>query len=142
MTSFDPNNPSFSHERYAALLEETFQQVIRLGQLKGGEYAGDEDRLLNFRRNAKTAETTMEFIWRIYASKHWDALMQYEKDVRFGTTRQRLEGLDGRCDDLITYLILFKAMIEERRILGGASGIKSSPEKAFAGKTMPHHTEE
>lgn len=118
MTSFD-NPPSFDHARFEQLVAETVQQINSLSKLKGGEYAGDDDRLANFRRNATAAETTMEFVWRVYASKHWDAIMQYEKDIRTGKTRDRLETLAGRCDDLIVYLILFKCMIEERGIING-----------------------
>lgn len=108
------DNRIFTHARYNEIVDHTTKELVKLGQLKGGEYAGDEDRLANFRRNATTMGTTMELVWRVYASKHWDALMQYERDLREGKTRERLEGLAGRCDDLIVYLILFKCMIEER----------------------------
>ena len=104
----------FSHDAFVAIIEQTMTAVRQLSTIKGGEYAGDEDRLANFRRNAAEAETTMELIWRIYASKHWDAIMQYEKDLRQRKVRPRLEGLAGRADDLIVYLLLFKAMLEER----------------------------
>jgi hypothetical protein len=30
-----------------------------------------------------------------------------------GVARQRMESISGRADDLIVYLILFKAMVEE-----------------------------
>lgn len=119
MTS-NPNpvpNLTFSHERYRRLLNETFQEILKLSELKGGEYSGDNDRLANFRRNALAAETTMELIWRIYAAKHWDAIMQYEKDLRTGKSRQRLESISGRVDDMIVYLMLFKAMLAEREEL-------------------------
>lgn len=104
----------FTHAEYDKLLTQTIENVKKLGALKGGEYAGDVDRLANFRRNAEQAETTMEFVWRIYIAKHWDAIMQYEKDLRNGVERERLETLCGRADDMIVYLILFKAMLWER----------------------------
>lgn len=119
MTSFDPKNPTFSHERYAMLLEQTIEKIKSLGQLKGGEYAGDDDRLANFRRNAKKREVPMELIWAVYIDKHLDAINQYIDDIMKGKTRERLEPLEGRCDDAIVYLILFKCMIEERRIING-----------------------
>lgn len=109
----------FSHARFNEIVAETVQEINKLSTLKGGEYAGDLDRLANFRRNADQAETTMEFIWRIYASKHWDAIMQYELDLRKGKERVRAEPIDGRVDDLIVYLILFKCMIEERNQIIG-----------------------
>lgn len=105
---------TFPHERFNSLVEETFENVRKLIHFKGGEYSGDIDRLANFRRNADQADTTMEFIWRVYASKHWDAICQYERDVRTATDRLRLETVESRVDDLITYLLLFKAMLYER----------------------------
>lgn len=104
----------YSHDRYRALEEATFQEIRKLAELKGGEYSGDMDRLANFRRNALDAGLLPEQIWRVYTAKHWDAIGQYVRDLSNGTSRKRLESITGRCDDLIVYLILFKAMIEER----------------------------
>lgn len=105
---------TYTHEQYAKLLDATIEEIKKLGALKGGEYAGDVDRLANFRRNADAAGTTMELVWRIYASKHWDAIMQWERDIRDGKTRERAEPISGRVDDMLVYLILLKAMIDER----------------------------
>lgn len=107
---------SFSHARYENLVAATWQTVQELAKLKGGEYSGDTDRLLNFRRNAADLNLPMEAIWRVYAAKHWDAIGQYIRDVKDGKDRTRLEGLSGRADDLIVYLLLFKAMLEERDV--------------------------
>jgi hypothetical protein len=101
-------------DTYDKLAARTWETIIELGKKKGGEYAGDTDRLANFRRNGERLDLPMEVIWGVYAAKHWDAIMQYIADVRAGKTRQRMESLSGRCDDLIVYLILFKAMLAER----------------------------
>lgn len=106
----------YSHASFNKLIEETFDSIRELSTLKGGEYAGDSDRLANFRRNAAEAEVPMELIWRIYTAKHWDAIMQYIKDLMHGTQRVRLEGLQSRCDDIIVYMLLFKAMLRERGV--------------------------
>ena len=103
----------FSHERFAALLAETVDKIQQLGKLKGGEYAGDEDRLANFRRNAEALGLPMEAIWAVYYNKHHDAAMQFIKDKLHGKSRERMEPLEGRIDDMILYLILFKAMLLE-----------------------------
>jgi len=105
----------FPISRYDELVAETVQRVVELGQLKGGEYAGDVDRLANFRRNAANWGMTMEQCWGVYAGKHWDAVCQYIRDLAEGKERVRLESLEGRVDDIITYCLLFKAMLEERR---------------------------
>ena len=104
----------FGHDEYNALMHQTFLRCIELGKLKGGEYAGGEDRLENFRRNAEECGILMETCWRVYAGKHWDAITQYVKDIQTGKSRVRLESLDGRADDMIVYLILFKCMLRER----------------------------
>jgi hypothetical protein len=104
----------FSHEQYALLVEQTIAQVKSLSSLKGGEYAGDVDRLANFRRNGERLGLPMETVWAVYAAKHWDAVMQYVQDLCSGRERERLEPLAGRLDDIIVYCILFKAMLEER----------------------------
>lgn len=103
----------FSQPAWELLLDETIRQIRSLSTLKGGEYAGDHDRLANFRRNAADMDLTMEQVWRVYAGKHWDALNQWIKDRAAGTTRPRAESLLGRADDLIVYGILLKAMIVE-----------------------------
>lgn len=108
----------YTHERYNQLAEQTFDEIRKLAELKGGEYAGDGDRLANFRRNALDQNLPMETIWRVYAAKHWDAIGQYCKDRLTGKSRDRLESISGRADDLITYLILFKAMVEENESVG------------------------
>lgn len=100
--------------RYANLVEQTFEEIKKLSELKGGEYSGDNDRLANFRRNGNDLELPMETIWRVYAAKHWDAIGQYIRDNQSGRDRTRLEGIGGRVDDLIVYLLLFKAMLDEK----------------------------
>jgi hypothetical protein len=103
----------FSHARYNELVNETIELMKELSRVKGGEYAGDQDRLANFRRNAERLGTYKELIWGVYAGKHWDAVMQYIQDIGAGVKRERMESLSGRCDDIIVYMLLFKAMIEE-----------------------------
>lgn len=105
----------FSHQRYNEILCETMNKVAELSKLKGGEYAGDDDRLANFRRNGVALGLPLEAVWAVYAAKHWDAIIQSVKDIVTGKTRQRMEPLEGRIDDLITYLVLFKCALEERQ---------------------------
>lgn len=105
----------FTHEAYDEIVKQTIDQIHTLSKYKGGEYAGDVDRLANFRRNATSLGLSMEQVWAVYAAKHWDAVQQYVKDIATNTDRVRLEGIEGRADDLIVYLILFKAILKERQ---------------------------
>jgi hypothetical protein len=104
---------AYSHERYAQLLDDTFESIVQLSALKGGEYSGDSDRLENFRRNGEKLGLPMEVVWAVYVNKHYDAVMQYINDLVAGKTRERMESLAGRVDDIIVYMLLFKAMLEE-----------------------------
>lgn len=104
----------YSHEQWRLLLARIYHDVSQLATLKGGEYSGDFDRLANFRRNAQNLGLPMETVWGVYAAKHWDAIQQYVKDLQQDKVRERLETIDGRALDLIVYLCLFIAMLEER----------------------------
>lgn len=104
----------FSQEDMQNLVAESIQTIKLLEKIKGGEYAGDDDRLENFRRNAKAIGVPMEVIWRVYAGKHWDSITQYIKDIQAGKERTRAEPMLGRFDDLAVYAILGKAIYIER----------------------------
>lgn len=132
----------YSHERWAQLLDRSIEQIETLSALKGGEYAGDSDCLANFRRNGQDLELPMEVIWRVYAAKHWDAVGQYIRDLAAGRKRLVLEPISGRVDDLLVYLLLFKAMIEEREENGGASPSVASASSADGSDSgLPNPTE-
>jgi hypothetical protein len=103
----------YTFEQWDKLVAKTVAQIGSLGKIKGGEYAHGGDRLDNFRRNGKDMELPMITIWRTYAGKHWDSITTFVKDVTHGRERPRSEPMSGRADDLIVYLILFKAMLEE-----------------------------
>lgn len=105
----------YSHKRWNEMIEEMFEEVRHLAKAKGGEYSGDTDRLLNFRRNARGFGIPMELVWGIYAAKHWDAVQQYVQDLVNKKERERLEPINGRIKDLIVYLLLLEAMLEERQ---------------------------
>src|SRR5579884_409906 len=92
----------YSHARWHDIIQRTVAEVQKLGELKGGEYAGDDDRLANFRRNGIQIGQPMEVAWAIYYNKHHDAVMQYIRDLVTGKKRERLEGIEGRIDDMIT----------------------------------------
>src|SRR6478735_6526685 len=104
----------FPHREYNRIVEETFGKLRELGIKKGGEYAGDEDRLANFRRNGENLGLPMATVWGVYAAKHWDAISQWIKDDRDGKERERMEPIEGRVDDLLVYLLLLKAILAER----------------------------
>lgn len=134
----DQNSKRFSQERWEQLLDETIKNIRSLAVLKGGEYAGDTDRLANFRRNARDMELTAEQVWRVYAGKHWDALNQWIKDRAAGQQRPRSESLLGRADDLIVYSILLKAMILEAEEEPGSGKLELALKLQVTERTCDH----
>lgn len=120
----------YSIEEYDRMVAETVQEIIKLGKLKGAEYAGDLNRLDNFVRGAKDSDILLpERVWKVYAGKHWDALSQYIRDLENGVTRVRMESLDGRVDDIIVYLLLFKGMIRARAYANKPRDVEAQDEK-------------
>ena len=106
--------PRIPETLFDDIVAHTFAIVDYLAVVKGGEYAHAGDRLDNFRRQARDLDLCMEQTWRIYAGKHWDAITTYIRDMQTGRNRPRSEPITGRVDDLIVYLILFKAILYER----------------------------
>lgn len=104
------------HDRVTAVLKETFEKAIYLRETKGREYSGTVDALENFKRNARDTCSDPILVWRIYAGKHWDSINTYVQDINKGITRETVEPIDGRIDDLIVYLILLKCLNEDKGV--------------------------
>lgn len=105
--------PVFTNTQWDDLCREIFVQVAEMSKTKGAEYSGDSDRLRNFRQCASDFGVPKELIWGVYAKKHWDAITTYVKDKATGRERVRSEPISGRILDLIVYLLLLQAMVEE-----------------------------
>lgn len=104
---------------FTIVAKEMFTSMEKLLAVKGGEYAGSEDRLGNFKRGATLTGTTPLQVAFIYASKHYDSIATYVRDMAKMETRERSESMEGRFDDLANYCLLMKAlMIEARRPKG------------------------
>lgn len=102
-----------NQERFNQIVEATIRDTASLLITKGGEYAGSEDRLANFKRGAALTGATPLQVAFIYASKHYDALATFVRDNAAGEYRERSEPIAGRLDDLINYCILMKALVVE-----------------------------
>lgn len=105
----------YTHDAFSSLMEKTFETCRQLAKLKGAEYSGDTDRLLNFRRASTNLNISMETVWNIYVMKHIDSINQYCADIQAGKERERAEPIAERALDVIVYMTLFLAMVEERQ---------------------------
>lgn len=99
---------------FEAMLGKTIEEIQQLLIVKGGEYAGSTDRLANFKRGADLTGITPLQCAFVYASKHYDALATFVRDDARGIQRPRSESITGRCDDLMNYCLLMKALIVEQ----------------------------
>jgi hypothetical protein len=102
-------------QEFNKLVEGTIKTTAELLIVKGGEYAGSEDRLANFKRNAQLTGSTPLQVALVYMSKHFDALCTYIRDEATGVSRPRSEPIEGRLDDLINYCFLIKGLVTENQ---------------------------
>lgn len=73
------------------------------------EYAHDEQNALaNFERTGADLSVSREKVWYIFAKKHWDGVLSWIN----GHKSQR-EDVRGRLKDLIVYLVLLWAMVDD-----------------------------
>ena len=102
--------------KFVALVHSTFATILRLQEVKGGEYAPGADRLANFKEAAKRTGMTPEQVLLVYLDKHYASISNYIKDKASGVVRPLSEPIDGRLDDIITYCLLAKALFGESSV--------------------------
>lgn len=93
----------------AVWLSRTFDEVSAMRSAGQKEYARDDDNAFaNFERTASHLGLSREEVLLVFAMKHLDGITAYVQ----GHKSQR-EDVRGRITDLITYMCLLRAMIEE-----------------------------
>ena len=97
-----------TRDEFQAFMQDNHEKILALNNTKGADYAGKEDALANFKRQAETLGLRPEQIWAVYTSKHWDAVMTF---VREGQVES--ESIEGRLLDVILYCHLLLALIAE-----------------------------
>lgn len=129
-------------KRYEQICDDTKAMIDRINQSKGLDYAGSDDRLANFKRNAKNLHLEPEQVWAVYAAKHWDAIMTWVRECN-NPNYNPSEPITGRLDDLIVYSILAKALWQERaeewvnkQTYSGSRIHKRDENKVFIGVDM------
>lgn len=96
-------------------MQRTFGDVQRMRDAGQQEYArADTNAFANFERVAEFVGISREQALMVYAIKHLDGICAYVN----GHTSQR-EDVRGRITDLITYMCLLRAMVEENSIQTG-----------------------
>lgn len=90
-----------------------FVECMDLIKKKNADYSQGEqkgDRIAAFRRIARDVNITMEQAWAVFCQKHWGAVMRYVKE---GSVES--EPIEGRITDVINYMVLLSAIIEDRK---------------------------
>jgi hypothetical protein len=98
-----------NHVALQAYTQNLLRESAEILTGKGREYAGDDDRLSNFKRGAAATGVSPETVCLIYLTKHLDSIMSYVRDGKEGS-----EPIQGRIADLLNYTILLGALICER----------------------------
>ena len=99
---------------FAALTTRIFDNIRALHSIKAGEYAPGADTLANFKEAGNRLGILPEQVLLVYLDKHYAAVQNYIRDLATHTTRNRPEPIEGRVDDLLVYLLLFRALLAER----------------------------
>ena len=112
------------HKDFTELVKRRTELIEKVLASKGEEYSRNGERLWNFKEAAKvTGQTDIQAAWGM-AMKHLVSVMDLISQV--GVTQKREDGhtfirefsrdyVDEKIGDLINYLILIEALIEEKR---------------------------
>lgn len=79
---------------------------------KGAAYAGNDDVLSNFKRNAQNVGVSKYKVWAIYFGKHVDSVMNAIK-ANPDAPVDNSEGLISRIHDIRVYAALLACLLEE-----------------------------
>jgi len=97
--------------RLETLTNELLAECKSCFSAKGEDYTqGNEDRLINFKRNAQLTGMSPKQVWSIYFMKHIDAVMSWVKTDKLESS----ESLKSRFIDIINYSILGLALYEDQ----------------------------
>lgn len=90
-----------------------FADCIDLIKAKNSDYTGGQakrDRIAHFREAARDLDLPILKIWQVFTRKHWSAIQKF---VNGGTLES--EPVDGRINDIINYMVLLGAIIDDKK---------------------------
>jgi hypothetical protein len=97
------------------IARQLFEESIGLLNTKGLAYAGAQDSLANFKRNAERLGLSPFQIWAVYFNKHIDSINNAIK-INPCVPVDKTEGLRGRIVDSITYLTLLQCLLDDNSL--------------------------
>lgn len=99
-----------NYDQRLKVAKETFKNVEDLLMGKGKEYGSDTDANANFFNDTEVGITEFQS-WGVFANKHWRSIRSAIKRNPTAPTSPT-EPLEGRIDDLITYLVILKSLLK------------------------------
>ena len=100
-------------EQRQTIVEEIFQEALKIMEAKGKSYAG-KDSLSNFKRNAERLGLTKYQIWAVYFNKHVDSINNAIQDNPEHPI-DASESIRGRVLDAINYLTILECLLGESK---------------------------
>jgi len=101
-----------THEQFATILNERLARIKETLCSKADEYARG-DRLSNFKKIAAFRSKSPEEVLFGLVAKHIAALDDFVQDIEQGKV-QSLARWDEKIGDIIAYMVLLDAMVQER----------------------------
>lgn len=86
-------------------------EVLKMRDTKGKEYANSENRFANFDRLSQSLNLPNSQIGFIYLAKHLDSIATA---IRLQKFEGNVESFEGRIIDAIVYLTLIAGMVKEK----------------------------
>lgn len=106
---------------FILLIRQQCDKLIKITQSKGEEYSrSSDDQLANFKRAAVDYGLSQEQVLGIFLDKHINSIKTYIHGTSAGEPMPPMsEPIEGRIDDAILYLLLFKAMVLDSKLPAG-----------------------
>lgn len=97
-----------THDELMQVADALTDDVKKVLDKKGLDYAPRDDALHEFRTTAEALGITPQQVWAVHFMKQAKAVLRYCKDGRLDS-----EGIDSRLADVTAYAILLTAIIDE-----------------------------
>lgn len=103
------------------LFSQHWQEIVKLTNSKGKDYASDADRLSNFKDLAEQLGMTPYQIWGVYANKHWLAINAFIRN----NGQLESEPIESRVHDIIVYSFLLLGLIQDQNKEGKNEAVRT-----------------
>lgn len=122
--------------QFERLVDDTLFKCREHLVLKAHEFGDQEDRLGQFKRSASLTGCTPLQVALIQAGQHFDAIANLVRDFARGESRD-VEAIEQRFDELISYSLLMKALVEDAEEGAPSGRSRAETVKPVAASSTP-----